>query len=109
MKPHKQRLSSMLKQRKTENPIGAGKMQALRVAFASVLAGAANRNSFALTVMPIANKIDLFGRKKKVTVQCLENNIFIIFPVFNRIPVAVSRGRLLRCRSSDLVSWTFPG
>jgi hypothetical protein len=33
MKPHKQRLSSMFKQRKTENPMGAGKKQALRVTF----------------------------------------------------------------------------
>jgi hypothetical protein len=33
MEPHEQRLSSMLKQRKTENPMGAGKKQALRVTF----------------------------------------------------------------------------
>jgi hypothetical protein len=37
MEPHKQRLSSMLKQRKTENPVGAGKKQALRVTFDSRL------------------------------------------------------------------------
>src|SRR5216683_1140079 len=37
MEPHKQRLLSMLKQRKTENPMGAGKKQALRVAFDSRL------------------------------------------------------------------------
>src|SRR5208282_2934700 len=37
MKPHKQRLSSMLKQQKTENPTGAGKKQALRVTFDSRL------------------------------------------------------------------------
>src|SRR5471032_1229002 len=33
MEPHEQWLSSMLKQRKTENPMGAGKKQALRVTF----------------------------------------------------------------------------
>src|ERR1035441_10246048 len=33
MEPHKHRLSSMLKQQKTENPMGAGKKQALRVTF----------------------------------------------------------------------------
>src|SRR5664280_197676 len=37
MKPHKQRLSSMLTHRKTENPMGAGKKQALRVTFDSRL------------------------------------------------------------------------
>jgi hypothetical protein len=37
MKPHEQRLSSMLTQRKTENPMGAGKKQALRVTFDSRL------------------------------------------------------------------------
>src|SRR6267378_954731 len=33
MEPHEQRHSSMLKQQKTENPMGAGKKQALRVTF----------------------------------------------------------------------------
>jgi hypothetical protein len=33
MKPHEQRLLSMLKQQKTENPMGAGNQQALRVTF----------------------------------------------------------------------------
>src|ERR1039458_4553689 len=33
MEPHKQRLSSMLKRQKTENPTGAGKKPALRVTF----------------------------------------------------------------------------
>src|ERR1039457_3951536 len=33
MEPHKQRLLSILTQRKTENPMGAGKKQALRVTF----------------------------------------------------------------------------
>jgi Transposase DDE domain group 1 len=33
MEPHKQGLSSMSKQRKVENPTGAGKKQALRVTF----------------------------------------------------------------------------
>jgi hypothetical protein len=37
MKPHEQRFSSMLKQRKTENPMGASKKQALRVTFDSRL------------------------------------------------------------------------
>src|ERR1022692_399259 len=37
MEPHKQRLSSMLKQRKTANPTGAGKKPALRVTFDSRL------------------------------------------------------------------------
>src|SRR5271157_2318932 len=37
MEPHEQRLSAMLKQRKTENPMGAGKKQALRVTFDSRL------------------------------------------------------------------------
>src|ERR1035438_391583 len=37
MEPHKQRLSSMLKQQKEENPMGAGKKQALRVTFDSRL------------------------------------------------------------------------
>src|ERR1039458_914754 len=37
MEPHKQRLLSMLKQQKTENPTGAGKKQALRVTFDSRL------------------------------------------------------------------------
>jgi hypothetical protein len=37
MEPHKQRLSSMLTHRKTENPMGAGKKQALRVTFDSRL------------------------------------------------------------------------
>src|SRR5664279_2709223 len=33
IKPYKQRLSSMLKQQKTEKPAGAGKKEALRVVF----------------------------------------------------------------------------
>src|SRR5208282_6641342 len=33
MEPHKQRLSSMLKQQKVKDPTGAGKKQALRVTF----------------------------------------------------------------------------
>src|SRR5208282_2361880 len=37
MEPHKQRLSSMLNRQKTENPMGAGKRPALRVAFDSRL------------------------------------------------------------------------
>jgi hypothetical protein len=37
MEPHKQRLSSMSNQRKTQNPTGAGKKQGLRVAFDSRL------------------------------------------------------------------------
>jgi hypothetical protein len=37
MEPRKQRLSSMLKQQKMENPMGAGKKQALRVTFDSRL------------------------------------------------------------------------
>src|SRR5271170_2979263 len=37
MEPHKQRLSSMLKQPTTENPTGAGKKPALRVTFDSRL------------------------------------------------------------------------
>src|SRR5450631_324489 len=37
MKPHKQRLSSMSNQRKTENPTGAGKKPALRMTFDSRL------------------------------------------------------------------------
>jgi hypothetical protein len=37
MEPHKQRLSSMSKQRKTENPTDAGKKQTLRVTFDSRL------------------------------------------------------------------------
>src|ERR1017187_4844626 len=37
MEPHKQRLSSMLKQQKTENPTGTAKKQALRVTFDSRL------------------------------------------------------------------------
>src|ERR1035438_6749441 len=37
MEPYKQRLLSMLKQQKTENPMGAGKKLALRVTFDSRL------------------------------------------------------------------------
>src|SRR5271154_2498825 len=37
IKPHKQRLSSMLKQQKTENPMRAGKKPGLRVTFDSRL------------------------------------------------------------------------
>jgi hypothetical protein len=37
MKPHKQRLSAMSNQQKTENPMGAGKKPALRVTFDSRL------------------------------------------------------------------------
>src|ERR1035441_4113869 len=37
MEPYKQRLSSMLKRQKTENPTGANKKEALRVTFDSRL------------------------------------------------------------------------
>jgi hypothetical protein len=55
MKPHEQRLSSMLKQRKTENPMGAGKKQALRVTFESFNVG---RDALPRDNLPVFDDFD---------------------------------------------------